>query len=253
MLRAPGADGAIPDNAAGHVAGSLESRAAAVGKPFFAAYPATDANGAAAIRASHIRVRHYLEPHTMPLIRYDLARPAEQGGLEEFYWQATPYPSLGAEGQRHYLQRTPNVTEQLRVAQAAAEAQAKLADEPARTLFILPRSQGVLDVLAHVYQTAELYQAHEELIKLDRGDGRGQPREAPFNFSYQRFEENGQAPGLTVYAYEVTELVATRRTLARLLQEERPAPPVPFPGPYLRRSAERKLRAPAFFVACWLA
>ena len=129
-------DATILDNTDSHVAVSLKSRAEAVGKPFFEAYPATDAHGAEVIRESHEHVRRYLEAHTMPLIRYYLAGP--DGQLEEFYWQATHYPILDAQGQLQYiLQRTQNVTEQLRIAKAAAEAQAKLADEQARTLFIL--------------------------------------------------------------------------------------------------------------------
>ncbi len=129
----------ILDNTDSHVAVSLKSRAEAVGKPFFEAYPAGDEDGAAKIRESHEHVRRFLEPHTMPLIRYDLARPAAQGGgLEEFYWQATHYPIVDAAGQLQYiLQRTQNVTEQLRIAKAAAEAQQKLADEQERTRFIL--------------------------------------------------------------------------------------------------------------------
>lgn len=412
LLIAPDADATILDNTDSHVAVSLKSRTDAVGKPFFEAYPATDANGAAVIRESHAHVRQYLEPHTMPLIRYDLAKPAEQGGgLEESYWQATHYPILDAQGQLQYiLQRTQNVTEQLRIAKAAAEAQAKLVDEQARTLFILeslpvfiwtttptgaadyfnprwlsftghtlaeelgeqwatnvhpddqarvhdiwqhclatgdlfqaeyrlhrangeyrwllaraaPRradngtitmwvggatdihdqklmvqelldtneqqaalseqaydnyqqaqqqrqalysllmkapacvsimrgpehrfefanedfaalgqhtevvghtlreifpeleGQGIFEIIDRVYQTGESYQAREQLLHLEQSDGSGQLREAYFNFIYQRFEDAGQAAGITVYAYEVTELVETRRTLERLLQQ----------------------------------
>jgi len=139
LLIAPNPEATILDNTDGHVAVSLKSRAEAVGKPFFDAYPASDESGAAQIRESHEHVRRHLEPHTMPLIRYDLVRPAEQGGgLEEIYWQATHYPILDAEGQLAYiLQRTQNVTEQLRAARAAAEAQQKLAEEQSRTRFIL--------------------------------------------------------------------------------------------------------------------
>jgi len=139
LLIAPNEEATILDNTDQHVAVSLKSREEAVGRPFFEAYPATDENGAAQIRESHAHVRQYLEPHTMPLIRYDLALPEEQGGgLEEFYWQATHYPVLGAEGQLAYiLQLTQNVTEQLRAARATAEAQQKLADEQERTRFIL--------------------------------------------------------------------------------------------------------------------
>lgn len=139
LLIAPNPEATILDNTDRHVAVSLKSREDAVGKPFFEAYPASDENGAAQIRASHEHVRRHLEPHTMPLIRYDLARPEEQGGgLEEFYWEATHYPVLNpAGGLAYILQRTQNVTEQLRAARAAAEAQQKLADEQERTRFIL--------------------------------------------------------------------------------------------------------------------
>jgi PAS domain S-box-containing protein len=139
LLIAPNPEATILDNTDSHVAVSLKSREEAIGKPFFDAYPATSESGAAQIRESHEHVRRHLEPHTMPLIRYDLARPAEQGGgLEEFYWQATHYPVLNADGELAYiLQRTQNVTEQLRAARAAAEAQQKLAEEQERTRFIL--------------------------------------------------------------------------------------------------------------------
>ncbi|TDN37891.1 PAS domain S-box protein [Hymenobacter sp. UV11] len=139
LLIAPNEEATILDNTDSHVAVSLKSRAEAVGKPFFEAYPASSASGAAQIRESHDHVRRFLEPHTMPLIRYDLEKSAEQGGgLEEFYWQATHYPILHADGTLHYiLQRTQNVTEQLRAARAAAETQQRLAEEQERTRFVL--------------------------------------------------------------------------------------------------------------------
>ncbi|RYY18908.1 MAG: PAS domain S-box protein [Cytophagaceae bacterium] len=408
LLIGPDPDATILDNTDSHVAVSLKSRAEAVGKPFFEAYPATDERGAAVIRASHAHVRQHLAPHTMPLIRYDLAGP--DGQLEEYYWQATHYPILDAQGQLQYiLQRTQNVTEQLRIAREAAEAQARLADEQARTLFILeslpvliwtttpdgradyfnprwlaftghsltaelgeqwlasvhpddqarvqalwqarlatgelfqaeyrlrradgeyrwilaraaPRhadegtitmwvggatdihdqkqlvqelletneqqaalseqaydnyqqaqqqrqtlyslllkapacigilrgpehrfefaneefvelmrhtelvgrtskevfpelhDQGIFEILEHVYATGESYMGREQFFRLDTGDGSGQLRDAYFNFRYQRFEENGQAAGITVYAYEVTELVHLRQALAAAQQ-----------------------------------
>jgi PAS domain S-box-containing protein len=139
LLIAPTLEATILDNTDSHVAVSLKSREEAIGRPFFDAYPASDESGAAQIRASHEHVRRHLAPHTMPLIRYDLTRPEEEGGgLEEFYWQATHYPILNAQGELQYiLQRTQNVTEQLRIARAAAEAQQKLAEEQERTRFIL--------------------------------------------------------------------------------------------------------------------
>ena len=407
LLIAPDADATILDNTDSHVAVSLKSREEAVGKPFFEAFPASDASDAAIIRESHDYVRQHLAPHTMPLIRYDLV--GADGQLEEIYWQATHYPVLDAQGQLQYLvQRTQNVTEQLRAARAAAEAQARLAEEQSRTLFILEslpvfiwtttptgeadyfnprwltftgrtlaeelgeqwsadlhpddqarvqttwqhciatgepfqaeyrlrradgeyrwllaraaprraddgtvtmwvggatdihdqklmvqelletneqqaalseqayqnyhlaqqqrhslygllmqapacigitrgpehrfefvneglanlvthtelvgrttneafpelRGQGILEALDQVYTTGESYHGRERLIQLAPGDGSGQLRDAYFNCLYQRFDEGGQAAGITIYAYEVTELVETRRKLSELL------------------------------------
>jgi len=126
----------IVDDTDSHVAVALKSREEVVGQPFFDAYPASDASNAAEIRASHEYVRQHLAPHTMPLIRYDLA--GADGQPEELYWQATHYPVLDEQGQLAYiLQRTQNVTEQLRANQAAAEAQRRLSEEQQRSRFIL--------------------------------------------------------------------------------------------------------------------
>ncbi len=405
LLLAP--DATVLDNTDSHVAVSLKSREEAIGKTIFEAYPTSGTSGVNAIQESHDYVRQHLEPHTMPLIRYDLAGP--DGQLEEFYWQATHYPVLDGQGQLQYiLQRTQNVTEQLRMAKAAAEAQAKLAEEQARTLFILeslpvfiwtttptgeadyfnprwlaftghalaedlgerwtdslhpddqarvqaiwqqcvttgesfqaeyrlrrtdgkyrwllsraePRraddgtitmwvggatdihdqkqmvqelldtneqqaslseqayqnyqlaqqqrqtlysllmqapacigitrgaehrfefvneglaelvnhtelvgrttaeafpelhGQGILEALDQVYATGESYYGRERLIQLDAGAGNGELRDAYFNCLYKRFDEGGQAGGITIYAYEVTELVEARRRLDELL------------------------------------
>ena len=137
LLMAP--DATILDNTDSHVAVSLKPREEVVGRTLFEAFPSVDQNQGDIIAASHEHVRQHLEPHTMPLIRYDLEVPAELGGgFEEMYWQATHYPLLDARGQLQYImQRTQNVTEQYRAAQAAARAQAALAEEQQRTIFIL--------------------------------------------------------------------------------------------------------------------
>jgi hypothetical protein len=82
------------------------------------------------------------------------------------------------------------------------------------------KGQGVIDILDHVYQTGESYQGRERLIRLDIGDGSGEQREAYFTFFYQRFEEHGQAAGITVFVSEVTKLVETRRALDELRSEQ---------------------------------
>jgi PAS domain S-box-containing protein len=137
LLLAP--DATILDNTDGHVAVSLKPREEVVGRTLFEAYPSVDKNEGDVIFDSLEYVRHQRQPHTMPLIRYDLQRSEEQGGgFEELYWQATHFPILDSEGKLQYiLQRTQDVTEQLRATRATAQAQQQLAEEQARTLFIL--------------------------------------------------------------------------------------------------------------------
>ena len=139
LLIGPDADATIVDNTDAHVAVSLKPRAEAVGKPFFEAYPARDEASAQIIRESHEHVRRHLEPHTMPLIRYDLERTADQGGgLEELYWEATHFPVLDAQGQLAFiLQRTRNVTEQHHARLRAEAAQQALNETQKRLRFIL--------------------------------------------------------------------------------------------------------------------
>ncbi|MBC6698242.1 PAS domain-containing protein [Hymenobacter puniceus] len=129
----------ILDNTDSHVAVSLQKRENVVGKPFFEAFPATDEASAAVIRESHEHVRQHRQPHVMPLIRYDLERPAAQGGgLQELYWQATHYPILDEQQQLQFiLQRTQDVTEQHLAALEAARVAQELAETQQRNTFIL--------------------------------------------------------------------------------------------------------------------
>ena len=137
LLMAP--DATILDNTDSHVAASLKPRDEVVGKTLFEAFPSVDQNEGDVIFQSHEHVRRFREPHTMPLIRYDLAVPAERGGgFEEMYWQATHYPILGETGELEFiLQRTQNVTDQHRAALRAAQVQRELDEAQDRTRFIL--------------------------------------------------------------------------------------------------------------------
>lgn len=139
LVIAPDADATILDDTDRHAGVAMKSRAEVIGKPFFEAYPVASQNEADVIRASHEHVRRHLEPHTMPLIRYDLERPAEQGGgLEERYWQATHYPVLDAQGQLQYIvQRTQDVTEQHLAEQHRLRMQRELAESQERARFTL--------------------------------------------------------------------------------------------------------------------
>ncbi len=132
-------DATIVDNTDAHEAISFKPRADAVGRTLFEAYPSVDQNEGDKIFQSHENVRRTLRPDAMPLIRYDLERPAEQGGgFEESYWQATHYPVLDAAGQLAYiLQRSQNVTAQHLAARQADAAQRALDEATDRTRFIL--------------------------------------------------------------------------------------------------------------------
>ena len=132
-------DATIVDNTDGYVEAFLKPRTEVVGKTLFEAFPSVDQNQGNIIFQSHEHVRRHRTPHTMPLIRYDLARPAEQGGgFEEMYWQATHYPILNEQGVLEYiLQRTQNVTAAHHAALRAAQVQHALDEAQDRTHFIL--------------------------------------------------------------------------------------------------------------------
>ncbi|MCB2409125.1 PAS domain S-box protein [Hymenobacter lucidus] len=137
MLMAP--DATIVDNTDGHEQVSLKKREEVIGLNMFDAFPSVDQNQGDIIYQSQEHVRQHREPHTMPVIRYDLEVPAERGGgFEELYWQATHYPILDDKGELLYiLQRTQDITEQYRAEQRNQAMQRELAENQERTRFIL--------------------------------------------------------------------------------------------------------------------
>ncbi|MBC6612797.1 PAS domain-containing protein [Hymenobacter sp. BT507] len=139
MLMAPDEEATVLDNTDSHEAVSLKKRNQVVGKPLFDAYPAASQNEASILADSLAHVREHRAPHTMPLIRYDLERPAEQGGgFEERYWQATHYPILDEQGSLQYvLQKTEDVTEAHQTALRNQQMQQELAEQQERMRFIL--------------------------------------------------------------------------------------------------------------------
>ncbi|WP_201980638.1 PAS domain-containing protein [Hymenobacter rubidus] len=136
LLLAP--DGTVLDNSNDHVTVSLLPRAQAVGRDIFDAYPSAP-ESQRDLAASHEQVRRTLRPDTMPLLRYDLERPAELGGgTEERYWRLTHYPILDAAGQLQFILQMPqDVTAEHRAAEQAAQAQQALDEAQQRTQFIL--------------------------------------------------------------------------------------------------------------------
>lgn len=77
----------------------------------------------------------------------------------------------------------------------------------------LPELQGqpYLEILDRVYQTGEPFIGKESEVKIDRR-GDGVTEEAFFNFTYQPLRDtDGAIDGILVFAFEVTELVESRR------------------------------------------
>jgi PAS domain S-box-containing protein len=136
LLLAP--DGTVVDNTDAHVAVSLLPREQAQGQNIFAAYPSA-AESQRDLAESHEYVRRHLTPHTMPLLRYDLERPAALGGgTEERYWEVTHFPILDESGElRYILQRPQDVTAKHLATQQAAKAKRVLEEMEEHTRFVL--------------------------------------------------------------------------------------------------------------------
>ena len=136
LLLAP--DGTVLDNSDGHVHVSLLPREQAVGRNIFVAFP-SDLQSQHDLNASLDVVRQTLQPHVMPLLRYDLERPVEMGGgIQERYWQISNFPLLDEHGELLYiLLRPQDVTETTLAAQRVAQVQRDLDEATTRNLFIL--------------------------------------------------------------------------------------------------------------------
>lgn len=92
-----------------------------VGRGLFEVFPDNPADQAATgvgnLRASLERVRKQLRPDTMPVQKYDIRRPEEEGGgFEERHWSPTNSPVLDANGRlRFLLHRVEDVTDFVRL------------------------------------------------------------------------------------------------------------------------------------------
>ena len=97
LLMAP--DYTILDASDLYLAVTFKQREAIVGRNVFDVFPRDEQNDWQVFSNSLEHVRQHAAPHTMPRVRYDMQRAAEQGGtIEERYWQTTNYPQLDAQG-----------------------------------------------------------------------------------------------------------------------------------------------------------
>jgi PAS domain S-box-containing protein len=137
LLMAP--DYTILDASDRYLAVTFKQREAIVGRNVFDVFPREDQNDWKVFTDSLDYVREHAQPHTMPRIRYDMQRTAQDGGgLEERYWETVNYPQLDAEGRvQAILLKTTDVTEQHRAEQHALTMQRDLHESQERSQFIL--------------------------------------------------------------------------------------------------------------------
>jgi signal transduction histidine kinase len=103
-----------------------------------------NASGVRNLRASLRRVFRNRTADTMPVQKYDIRRPAEEGGgFEERYWSPMNSPVFGADGEISYIvHRVEDVTEHKRSESAVISAKEQLAIQTAE----LERLVGVRTV-----------------------------------------------------------------------------------------------------------
>lgn len=103
-----------------------------VNKNIMATFPDTanvsHANAKVELEQSLHHVLRHREPHTMPVLRYDLPLPAgNEGTFEQHYWNTTHTPVFSAKGDIAYiLQQTRDITHQVRQEQIVRLSQAQL-------------------------------------------------------------------------------------------------------------------------------
>ncbi|HZC71678.1 MAG TPA: ATP-binding protein [Jatrophihabitans sp.] len=160
-----------------YLAATMTRHEEVVGRGIFEVFPDNPddpaAAGVANLRASLERVRRELVTDVMPVQRYDIRRPAEEGGgFEERFWSPANSPVVSPDGGlRYLLHRVEDVTEFVRAGKAAAsqrEISAELksrVDEMAAEVYA--RSQQVAETSRKLKdanaELARLYEATKEL------------------------------------------------------------------------------------------
>lgn len=111
----------------------MRKREDIVGREVFEAFPDNpddETVNSIQVKASFLKVFETGEPDELPLQKYDVQRPAEDGGgYEERYWRLVTFPGFNGKGEVAYIyQRVENITEQVRLQEKNAE-QRKLNEE----------------------------------------------------------------------------------------------------------------------------
>lgn len=146
---------------------TMTNRSDLLGRPLFDVFPENPDEPAAAgmrdIHQSLDRVRRNHTPDTIPLQRYDIQRPAaEGGGFTERYWSLISSPVFGPSHELLYIiHRVDDVTEYVRLKQQESGAQEVATRLQARTTLmeaeIYGRAQEAQARQAAEAQRARLY------------------------------------------------------------------------------------------------
>jgi len=183
-----------------YLAASLTRREDILGRGIFEVFPDNPddpaATGVANLRESLHRVLALKRPDAMAVQKYDIQRPAsEGGGFEPRYWSPLNAPVLSPDGEvRFILHRVEDVTEFVRLKEAH-RAQGHLADELRdrasqveaeifqRAQEIQEANRQLRDLQAHLEarveaRTAELQQANEALLHSEEQLRQSQKMEA---------------------------------------------------------------------------
>jgi len=143
-----------------------------LGKVIFEVFPDNPddpaAEGVRNLRASLMRVLQTAQPDAMPVQKYDIRKPLEEGGgFESRFWSPLNTPVRGADGQLAYIiHRVEDVTEFVRLKQQGIE-EGRLNDTLRQQALsmeieVFARAREVADA------SAQLKHANEELDRLYR-------------------------------------------------------------------------------------
>jgi signal transduction histidine kinase len=111
---------------------TMTRREEIIGRGIFEIFPDNpadpEATGVSRLSASLDRVRTEREPDTMPIQKYDIRRPEEEGGgFEERFWSPRNVPVLDDRGELVYItHRVRDVTEYVRLSERGTEQEAEI-------------------------------------------------------------------------------------------------------------------------------
>ncbi|ANQ85712.1 hypothetical protein dqs_2682 [Azoarcus olearius] len=151
---------------------TLTRREEILGRYMFEVFPDNPADpfaqGVAALKASLERVLQTGKTDTMPVQKYDVRRPAEQGGgFDERYWSPVNSPVLGDDGRVLYIiHRVEDVTDFMRMKQQAA-AETKDSEALSRRIHEL-EAEMFQRARERVETNRRLHEANQSLAALDR-------------------------------------------------------------------------------------